>query len=60
MPGSVIVAGARTTIGKLSGAFASFAAADLGAVAIRASLERAGVPADDVDYVIMGQVLLAG
>jgi acetyl-CoA C-acetyltransferase len=60
MPGSVIVAGARTPIGKLSGAFASLSAAQLGAVAIRAALERAGTNPDEVDYVIMGQVLLAG
>jgi acetyl-CoA C-acetyltransferase len=60
MPGSVIVAGARTPIGKLSGALASFAAADLGAIAIRAALERAATSPDEVDYVIMGQVLLAG
>ena len=60
MPGSVIVAGARTPIGKLSGALAAFSAADLGAVAIRAALERAGARPDEVDYVIMGQVLLAG
>jgi acetyl-CoA C-acetyltransferase len=60
MPGSVIVAGARTPIGKLSGAFASLSAAQLGAAAIRAALERAGTRPDEVDYVIMGQVLLAG
>jgi acetyl-CoA C-acetyltransferase len=60
MPGSVIVAGARTPIGKLSGALAGFSAADLGAVAIRAALERSGARPDEVDYVIMGQVLLAG
>src|SRR5207244_11324510 len=60
MPGSVIVAGARTPIGKLSGAFAGFSAMDLGGFAIRAALERAGVAPDDVDYVFMGQVLQAG
>ena len=60
MPGSVIVAGARTPIGKMQGAFASMSAMDLGGVAIRAALERAGVAPDAVDYVIMGQVLLAG
>ena len=43
MPGSVIVGGARTPIGKLQGAFASMSAVDLGGVAIRAALERAGV-----------------
>src|SRR5579875_960776 len=60
MPGSVIVSGARTPIGKLLGAFASMPAVDLGAVAIRAALERAGIGGDAVDYVIMGQVLQAG
>ncbi len=60
MPGSVIVAGARTPIGKLSGALASFKAADLGGIAIRSALERAGTRPDEVDYVIMGQVILAG
>jgi acetyl-CoA C-acetyltransferase len=60
MPGSVIVAGARTPIGKLSGALASFKAADLGAIAIRSALDRAATRPHEVDYVIMGQVLLAG
>ena len=60
MPGSYIVAGARTPIGKLSGALASFTAADLGGFAIKAALERSAVAPADVDYVIMGQVLMAG
>jgi acetyl-CoA C-acetyltransferase len=60
MAGSVIVAGARTPIGKLSGVFAGFSAADLGAVAIKAALERAGLAPDQVDYVLMGQVVQAG
>jgi len=60
MSGSVVVAGARTPIGKLSGAFASLAATDLGGVAISGALERAGIGPDQVDYVIMGQVLQAG
>jgi acetyl-CoA C-acetyltransferase len=60
VPGSVIVAGARTPIGKLSGALSSFSAAQLGGAAIEAALRRAGVAADQVDYVIMGQVLLGG
>ncbi len=60
MAGSVVVAGARTPIGKLSGAFAGLAATDLGGFAIKAALERAGVAPDQVDYVIMGQVLQAG
>ena len=60
MSGSVIVAGARTPIGKLSGALASLSAADLGGVAIADALRRAGVTPDEVDHVIMGQVLMAG
>ncbi len=60
MPGSVIVAGARTPIGKLSGALGSFSAVELGAFAIRAALERAATQPGEVDYVIMGQVILAG
>ncbi len=60
MPGSVIVAGARTPIGKLAGALASFTAMDLGGLAIAAALERAGVGPEQVDYVFMGQVLQAG
>ncbi len=60
MSASVIVAGARTPIGKLGKAFAGSSAVDLGAVAIREALGRAGVPPDRVDYVIMGQVLRAG
>ena len=60
MAGSYIVAGARTPIGKMSGALASLSAAELGGIAIKAALERAGVAPDEVDYVIMGQVLMAG
>jgi len=60
MPGSVIVASARTPIGKLSGALAGFSATDLGGLAIEAALERAGVDPQHVDYVLMGQVLQAG
>jgi acetyl-CoA C-acetyltransferase len=60
MAGSVVVAGARTPIGKLSGAFAGFSAMDLGGIAIKAALERAGISPDQVDYVFMGQVLQAG
>ncbi len=60
MPGSVIVASARTPIGKLSGALAGFTAMDLGGFAIKAALERAGIPPEAVDYVFMGQVLQAG
>ena len=60
MPGSVIVAGARTPIGKLSGALGGFAATELGGFAIAAALERAGIRPDQVDYVFMGQVIQAG
>ena len=58
--GSVIVAGARTPMGRLLGALKSFSGTDLGGVAIKAALERSGVSPDQVDYVIMGQVLQAG
>jgi len=57
---SVIVAGARTPIGKLAGALKDFTAMDLGGIAIKAALERSGVAGDQVDYVIMGHVLQAG
>ncbi len=60
MAGSVIVAGARTPVGKLSGALGSFSAAELGGFAIEAALKRAGVTPDQVDYVFMGHVLQAG
>jgi len=58
--GSVIVAGARTPVGRLSGGLKSLSAADLGGVAIQGALEKAGVSGDQVDYVIMGQVIQAG
>ena len=60
MSRSVIVAGSRTAIGKLSGVLSPLRAVDLGAVAIRHTLERACVAPDSVDAVIMGQVLQAG
>jgi acetyl-CoA C-acetyltransferase len=60
MPGSVIVGGARTPIGKLAGSLKDFSAMDLGGVAIKAALERAGITGDQVDYVIMGHVVQAG
>ena len=60
MSGSYIVAGARTPIGKMSGALAPFTAADLGGFAIKAALERAGVKPEEVEHVLMGQVLMAG
>ena len=56
----VIVGGARTAIGRLLGSLSGFSGAELGGMAIAAALERAGVPGDRVDYVIMGQVLQAG
>lgn len=60
MTTSVIVAGARTPVGKLMGSLKDFSGTDLGAIAIRAALEKANVPASMVEYVIMGQVLTAG
>jgi acetyl-CoA C-acetyltransferase len=60
MSGSVIVAGARTPIGRLLGGLKDQAATDLGGVAIRGALEKSGVGPEQVDYVIMGQVLQAG
>jgi acetyl-CoA C-acetyltransferase len=57
---SVIVAGARTPIGKFAGGFKDMKAVDLGAAAIREALKRADVPPDQIDYVIMGQVLQGG
>jgi acetyl-CoA C-acetyltransferase len=60
MTTSVIVAGARTPIGKLMGSLKDFSASDLGAIAIRGALEKGNVPASLVEYVIMGQVLTAG
>jgi acetyl-CoA C-acetyltransferase len=60
MPGSVIVSGARTPIGKLLGSLKGFQAVDLGGIAIEAALSRAGISGDQVDYVVMGQVLQAG
>ena len=60
MSGSVIVAGARTPIGRLLGALKDFSGAQLGGVAIRAALDKAGVAPEQVEYTIMGQVLTAG
>jgi acetyl-CoA C-acetyltransferase len=60
MSSSVIVAGARTPIGKLLGALSGQSAVELGGIAIKAALERAGVAPEAVEYVIMGQVLQAG
>jgi acetyl-CoA C-acetyltransferase len=60
MSRSVIVAGTRTAIGKLAGAFASLSAQDLGGAAIKGVLDRTGVDPASVDLVLMGQVLQAG
>ena len=57
---AVIVGGARTAIGRLLGSLSDFSGADLGGIAIKAALGRAGISGDQVDYVIMGQVLQAG
>ena len=60
MKTSVIVAGARTPIGRFNGALKSFSAADLGGLVIKAAIERAGIPSSHVQYLIMGQALQAG
>ena len=60
MPGSVIVGGARTPIGKLSGSLKDIPAVELGGIAISAALQKAGITGDEVEYVIMGQVIQAG
>jgi acetyl-CoA C-acetyltransferase len=60
LPSTVIVAARRTPIGSLGGALASLAAHELGAIAIKAALESAGLSADAVDETILGQVLTAG
>ena len=59
-PVSVIVAGARTPMGRMSGSLKGFSGSDLGGFAIKGALDKAGVKGEDVDYVIMGQVLTAG
>src|SRR5215216_25584 len=58
--GSVIVAGARTPMGRLLGSLKDFSATDLGGIAIKGALQKAGVAPEQVQYVIMGQVLTAG
>ena len=60
MSGSVIVAGARTPIGRLLGGLKDLSAADLGGVAIKGALEKAGISGEQVEYVIMGHVIQAG
>ena len=59
-PVSVIVAGARTPLGRMLGSLKDFSGSDLGGMAIKGALDKAGVRGDQVDYVIMGQVLTAG
>jgi acetyl-CoA acetyltransferase family protein len=60
MAGTVIVGGARTPIGKLSGSLKNFTAMDLGGIAIAAAMANAGTTGDQVDHVIMGHVIQAG
>src|SRR3990170_183217 len=60
MPRSVIAAAVRTPFGRLGGGLAHLRATELGSLAIRAALDRAGVDPAEVEYVIMGQVLQAG
>lgn len=60
MSSSVIVAGARTPMGRLLGSLKDFSGSDLGGIAIKGALEKAGVAPEKVEYVIMGQVLTAG
>jgi acetyl-CoA C-acetyltransferase len=60
MARSVIVSAVRTPFGKLGGALRDYEATKLGAVAIEAALERSGVPVDEIEYVLMGQVLQGG
>ncbi len=56
---SVIVAGARTPVGRLSGALRDFSGSDLGGIAIKGALDKSGVAPAPVEYVIVGQVLTA-
>src|SRR6202011_4269471 len=60
MPKTVILGAARTPIGKMGGGLAALDATELGGIAIKAALERAGVEPEQVDHVVMGQVLQAG
>src|SRR5919198_183876 len=60
MPRTVILSSARTPVGKLGGGLSSLHPTDLGGIAIRAALERAGVEPEQVQHVVMGQVLQAG
>src|SRR5438270_13946998 len=60
MTGAFILSGARTPVGKLLGALKDLTAVDLGVVAVRAAIERAGIEPNAVDEVIMGNVVQAG
>ena len=60
MSRTVIVSAVRTPFGKLGGGLKHHSATELGAIAIRAGLERSGIEGNEVEYVIMGQVLQAG
>jgi acetyl-CoA C-acetyltransferase len=60
MPKTVILSAARTPVGKLGGGLSSLKATELGGIAIKAALDRAGVAGDEVDHVVMGTVLQAG
>src|SRR5690242_21666382 len=60
MPQTVILGTARTPIGKLGGGLSSLDATELGSIAIKAALERAGVEPEQIEHVVMGQVLQAG
>src|ERR1700704_81320 len=60
MPKTVILSAARTPIGKLGGGLSTLDATELGGTAIKAALERADVPAEQVQHVVMGQVIQAG
>ena len=60
MAETVIVSMARTAFGRLGGSLADVPAVDLGAIAIKGALERAGIAGEAVDYVIMGQVITGG
>ena len=60
MSETVILSGARTPIAKMSGGLSAFSGTDLGGLAIKEALARAGVPGEDIDYVYMGQVVMGG
>ena len=60
MSNTVILGTARTPVGKLGGGLSSLQATELGGIAIKAALERAGVAPDQIQHVVMGQVLQAG